>query len=348
MTLSKLAMSVFAAFAFPAFASGEESGKTETTPTVVSLIGQSFPASDSLDAGDEPSADARACLDGLCWHPGRFETVCQQPPGRDRGDVLVRFPSAIRSGDARNDRVAMEWYVAVNDSGKPIPARAVIVVHESGSGMKVGRLIARGLRQEGLHTFMLHLPFYGERRAEGKPRDPTKLFTTMRQAIADARRARDAVAVLPLVDDSHIALQGTSLGGFVSATAASLDDGYDSVFLLLAGGRLFELIENGEKDAAKVREELAAAGLTGDKLKKLAAAIEPMRLAHRLDRERTWLFSGMFDKVVPPVHSLALAQAARLDAEHHVQMLANHYTGIIYLPMVLAQIRHQVTTLKAK
>ncbi|MDA1166512.1 MAG: acetylxylan esterase, partial [Planctomycetota bacterium] len=101
----------------------------------------------------------------------------------------------------------------------------------------------------------------------------------MRQAVADVRRARDAVAVLPMVDKSRISLQGTSLGGFVSATSGALDDGYDNVFLMLAGGELYDLIQNGKKDAAKVRERLEKAGLSGEKLRELTLTIEPTRVA---------------------------------------------------------------------
>ena len=308
-----------------------------------SLVGRSFPTQDTLDPGDESVADARDCLDGLCWRPAAFNATCERSPRADRGDVLVRFPTAVASGDAVNDRVAMEWYVARDEHGQPCRARAVVVIHESGSGMNVGRVFARGLREHRLHTFMLHLPYYGERRTEGnRPRD-ARLIPMMHQAIADVRRARDAVAVLPWVDSSHIALQGTSLGGFVSATAAGLDHGYDSVFLMLAGGRLFDVIQNGKKDAARVREELAKAGLSGEKLRSLAWRIEPTRLAHRMKADTTWLYSGVFDTVVPRASANALAEAAGLDDQHHLQLLANHYTGIIYLPMVLNQIREHVT-----
>lgn len=211
--------------------------------------------------------------------------------------------------------------------------------------MTVGRLFARGLRLQGLHAFLLHLPYYGERRTGDKrPRD-ANVVTGMRQAIADVRRARDAVAALPMIDTSHIGLQGTSLGGFVSATSACLDHGYDSVFLMLAGGDLYNLIENGEKDAAKVRETLAEAGLSGEKLRLLAWTIEPTRVAHRLDPQRTWLYSASHDTVVPPKNAIALAKAAHLDKQHHIPMLANHYSGIVYLPTVLADIHKQITTL---
>ena len=55
----------------------------------------------------------------------------------------------------------MEWYCAENTDEA---ARAVVVVHESGSDMVVGRMIARGLAGQGLHAFMLQLPGYGDRR----------------------------------------------------------------------------------------------------------------------------------------------------------------------------------------
>ena len=312
---------------------------------ITSLPGKRFQARDSLDTGEEASEDARQCLNGLCWEATEFVTTCEQSSRADRGDVLIRFPSPLASGDARNDRVAMEWYVARDENKQPVEARAVVVVHESGSGMTVGRTFARGLKLQGLHAFLLQLPFYGERRTDGKRPDDANLVTVMRQAIADVRRARDAVAVLPLVDESHIALQGTSLGGLVSATAAGLDDGYDSVFLVLAGGELYDLIQNGKKDTAKVREKLAEAGLTGEKLRTLTWMIEPTRLAHRLDPTRTWLYSGSYDTVVPPRNALALAEAARLDNAHHIRMLANHYSGIIYLPVVLTDIHAQVVSL---
>ena len=305
------------------------------------IVGKSFQAADSINVGAEDSKDARDCLNGLTWKPSQFVTTCHLAAVAGCGDALVRFPSPIISGDNRNDSVSMEWYVVRDDQQQPIRARAVVVVHESGSGMTVGRMFARGLHHRGFHTFLVHLPYYGQRR-EGKRPDDKLFFTLIRQAIADVRRARDAVASLPLVDESHIALQGTSLGGFVSATSAALDDGYDSVFLTLAGGELFEMIQNGQKDAAKVRERLSRAGLSGEKLRSIVYHIEPTRIAHRLNTDRTWLYSGTFDTVVPMKNASALATAAHLESSHHIKLLANHYTGIIFLPLILDHMRDQI------
>ena len=133
------------------------------------------------------------------------------------------------------------------------------------------------------------------------------------QSIADVRRARDAIAVLPDVDAGRIGIQGTSLGGFVTALAASLDQGFSAVFVMLAGGDLADVIRNGKQDTAKLRRALAKAGYTDDKLDQVLRAIEPTRIAHRLDPRRTWIYSGELDRVVPIRNAEALAKAAKLD-----------------------------------
>lgn len=304
-------------------------------------------ARDTLHVGEEPSADARECLEGLCWSPAEFEVRCEA--GRpDRGDVLVRFPSPVPSGVASNDLVAMEWYVVRDEDRQPVPARPVVVVHESGSQMTVGRIIARDLRQRGLHAFLIHLPYYGERRQPERRPQGERILTVLRQAIADVRRARDAVAVLPFVDARHVALQGTSLGGMVAATTAGLDHGYDSVFLMLAGGDLASVIEHGQRDAARFREELERGGVTTEQLRDIARRIEPLRLAHRVDPARTWLYTATYDQVVPQRNSSLLAEGMRLDPSHRVSLAADHYTGIVFLPFVLQHMVQQIDALAAE
>ncbi len=298
--------------------------------------GSAFPARDTLDCGHDSSADATACLNGLKWSCEPFTVRCQ-PAESGVGDWLMRFPTPLPSGDATNDLVAMEWYMARDEKGEPTRAPAVVVVHESGRGMVAGRIFARGLQAHGFHTFLIHLPGYGARTSEFTG-DVKRMLPGLKQAIADVRRARDAVASLPLIDTALIALQGTSLGGFVTATVAGLDRGFDKSFILLAGGNLADVLLKGGRDAAAMHRELAAAGITDEQIRELAQVIEPMRLAHRVDAARTWLFSGTMDEVVPPACSLAFAKAAKLDAAHHVELPVGHYTAALLLPTILTNI----------
>lgn len=319
-----------------------KSMKHSAAPKNTLGLSSRFSARDSLSPADESEPDSKECLNGLVWTPGAFDVWLEgaQP---DKGDWLVRFPSARPSGDEVNDIVAMEWYQAKDEQGQVLHAPAAVIVHESGSGMTVGRLIAQGLRQRGLHSFMVQLPYYGVRRTGSNKPTGDRVFRAMQQAIADVRRAKDAVATIPVVDATRISLQGTSLGGFVTATTAGLDHGFHRTIIFLAGGDLYNVLMEGKQDAANMREELAERGIDNQTVKSLLSAIEPLRLAHRIAPAKTWMFSGKYDDVVPIKNSDLLAEAAKIEASHHVKLMANHYSGIIFLPMVLSQMRDIMT-----
>lgn len=313
------------------------------------VVGDPITTSDSLRPAPDPSDDASACLAGLCWEPTSFRVDREASADADRGDVVVRFPSPIDRGLTVNDRVALEWFVACSGErpavGEPMTAPAIVVVHESGRGMTAGRAFARSLRFRGFHTFLIHLPHYGLRRTESPKTVGPEMFDAFRQGIADVRRAHDAVAALPFIDDTTVALQGTSLGGILSATVAGIDDGYDAVYLMLAGGDIDSILRDGRRDAAKIRSRLIEAGLSNSAIAELAASIEPTRLAHRIRRDRLWMFSASYDSVVPPTNARALASAARLSSDHHAWMPVTHYSGVAFFPVVVDAIARSMQQL---
>lgn len=309
-------------------------------PAPVVHINDKFDAADTLACGDEPSQDAKQCLANLAWTPAKF-TVQLDAAEPGCGDYLVRFPSARPIGNTTIDEVSMEWFAARGEDKQIRRAPAVVVVHESGRRMTVGRLIARGIAAQGVHAFLVHLPGYGPRRVAGFPA-VEQIMPAMHEAIADVRRARDAATALPAVDHSVVGLQGTSLGGFVAAGVAGLDHGYNRVFILLAGGNLEEVLFHGSNEVAKARSKLAAAGITDEQIRTAAHELEPLRLAHRIHPAETWLYSGKFDTVVPPRCSQALAKAASLPHDHFIEFPASHYSGIVYLPNVVQQISQRM------
>ncbi|MCA9088380.1 MAG: hypothetical protein KDA90_07055 [Planctomycetaceae bacterium] len=304
-------------------------------------IGVTFSTKDSLTPEQDNIADAQLCLNGLCWKPGPFQVTVQNAVD-GHGDALVRFPSALPQGDQVNDLVALEWYVVRDAEGAIANAPAVIVIHESGRSMPVGRLFARGFRQRGIHAFLLQLPGYGVRRVGKGDIKAEEMLPSLLQGVSDARRALDAVSVLPGVSRDAISLQGTSLGGFVASTAGALDTCYESVFITLAGGDLYSIVKSGKKDAAKVRERLERAGIDDAKLREMTQAIEPNRLAHRLNPETTFVYSGLYDDVVPIDNVRSLVEAAGIPEDHHVCLPADHYTGIVFLPIILDHMAGQM------
>lgn len=299
---------------------------TQAQPRVMTLE-----ARDTLAVSMEgASEDARAMLEDLAYAPGVFTVTCVA----ETGDVTVRFPSP-RPRFPR-DQVVMEWHVARDGNGQPLDAPGVLVVHTIHPDTPIGRAVARGLAARGFHAFMMFMPGFGPRWRPGDDA-ANALFPRLRQAVADARRARDAITVLPRVTPGKVALQGTSLGGIVAANAAALDGAFDPVLLVITGGNLKTIVEQGNADAAFVRWRLEDGGISGDRLHQLCQALEPTRIAHRLDPQRTWLFSAENDVVIPPACAEALAKAIRLPKPHHLKLPGNHYTVLTRFPAVVEE-----------
>jgi len=301
-----------------------------------------YVARDSLDAPQDANPDAQACVELLTWTPGEFNVQCTPAVDEDY-DTLVSFPSPLSSGDAVNDRVTMEWYRPRLKEGEArTPQPAMVVIHESGSRMEAGRVFARTFRERGLNAFLIHLPYYGERRKGGGRPENADFTVLVRQGIADARRARDAVAVLPDVDAGQISIQGTSLGGFVTTLVGSLDHGYDGVFIMLAGADFYDILQTGQKDTAKMRQKFADAGYEGEKLKELLSAVESLRIAHRLDPAHTWMYSAQNDEVVPIKNARLLGTTAGLEKSHQLELPGGHYSIAVYFPFLVDHVMQQL------
>jgi hypothetical protein len=116
---------------------------------------------------------------------------------------------------------------------------------------------------------------------------------------------------------------------------------------MLAGGNLYDMFQRGQREVAQVRRKLEEAGVSDAQLKQLLWHIEPTRVAHRLDPQHTWLFSAEQDQVVPIANAEALARAAHLPKEHHIRVPGNHYTVIVYFPVILQQVTDQIRGLRA-
>ncbi|GIX00535.1 MAG: hypothetical protein KatS3mg111_3867 [Pirellulaceae bacterium] len=297
---------------------------------------------DTLDCQPDTDDDAEQCLHGLRWAPSRFQ-IRWKPRQGSTVYADITFPSPRPVGFAEVDQVHCRWYAVKDAEGHAVPAPAYLVVHESGSSMQVGRLIASSLPSYGVHGVLIELPGYGARRSPALDRD--NLPAIFRQAIADVRRARDALRAIP--EMRAVGLQGTSLGGFVATMAGALDNGFACHVLLLCGGDLYGILSQGQKDAAKVMEKLRATGATEEQLRSGLREIEPLRIAHRLSPQRTWLFGATWDEVVPIEHVRRLADRIALPSDHRIELPANHYSGIIYLPSVLSNMARWINEPRA-
>lgn len=303
------------------------------TPAFGQARTATFEARDTLAVAPADDPATQAMLDDLAWTPESFRVVCT---ARER-EVLVHFPSPrprFEPGDPA-DVVVMEWYAARDAQSRPIAGPAVIVLHTIHPTDPIGRGVARMLASRGVHAFLLEMPGFGRRWNEADMH-PSRFFDRLRQASSDARRARDAVAVLPHIAPGPIAIQGTSLGGIVAANAAALDDAFAPVLLLATGGQLQRIVEQGRFDAAIVRQRLAEEGISGLALAEACRSVEPLRLASRISPDRVWLYTARFDTVIPPACSAALANAIGLAADRRIELPGDHYTAIAWFPQAAA------------
>jgi hypothetical protein len=219
----------------------------------------------------------------------------------------------------------MDWHIARDQQRRFINAPAVLILDILQGGNLVSGYIAKTLVRNGIHGFVMHMPQNGQRRGAGESHDWSAFIPSLRQAAGDARRARDVIAAMPLVN-GPISLQGTSLGGFVATLAAAIDPAFHTVCLALTGGDVFGVLRHGKMDAARVRRQLLNAGYDDERLRDCLWQIEPLRVASRLNPKRTWLFSARFDQVIPRGHEKQLAAAIGLDWQHHRQLAGCHYT----------------------
>lgn len=292
-----------------------------------------FKAADTPRAITDNNAEARAVLEQLAWDPVGFEVRCTSTPGLSY-DALVRFESPIPSGEPRVDEAVLQWYAARGEGGKAVEAPAVLVVHSLHPRMVIADQIAREFAGRGLHAFVLQLPGYGLRRQGSGQFPGVTALEHGRQAVADCLRARDAIRALPNIKPGPIALQGTSLGGFVAATAGGIEPAFDPVILLISGGDGYGTLMHGLHDATYLRQALERKGYRGEALRALLEPVEPLRTAHRLNPNRTWLISARDDVTIPKASSDALALAIGLGDDHRIWLNTTHYTAVMLLPAI--------------
>jgi dienelactone hydrolase len=305
---------------------------------------EGFVASDTAFPAELVGAPEAADSRSILWSPQPF-TVQVEPPASGQADPIVRrvaFPSAHPSDQTHLATVTARWFVAGSDVAEPgstDPRPIVVLIHTLHPQTPLTTMLGTALSRQGVHALLVDLPGYGARRAPSAAAGNAGWpgIVALREAgraVADVRRACDAAAALPGVDPDRVVLHGSSLGSFSAAVAAGLGAHRNALVLLLSGGYAAEALETGQKDAARFRAALDAAGLDARQRAALIQPLEPLRFADRLDPQTTWLLAARNDTVIAPRHADALAQAIGLDGSRYHRLAGNHYTAALSLPAV--------------
>jgi cephalosporin-C deacetylase-like acetyl esterase len=165
--------------------------------------------------------------------------------------------------------------------------------------------------------------------------DPEETVAGMIQAVLDIRRATAWLADQPEIDGGALGITGISLGGIVSALAASAEPRIGKACLVLAGGDI-ERVAWQSQALAPVRRHWLARGLTEEMVQAQLRRVDPVTYADRLKGRRILMINARHDEVVPPECTESLWNA--VGQPEIVWWNAGHFTAAFFLPEGLNRI----------
>ncbi len=244
---------------------------------------------------ETPSAPAQFTL-----RPERF--------GHIRYEAL-RFPSGYTppagmpgaerwAASGRNSDVRA---FVLRHRGKPRPW--LVNLHGFMMGEPSDLLVMRALHwfaERGFNVIMPSAPLHGRRgskrlhAAELISLDYAANLHGMSQAIWDIRRC---VAWAFQQGAPRILLHGASLGGYLAALVASLDDGIERVAV---GMPLVDIGSVGDRYPVHARRLLDKHGLRGERAALVHRVISPVAIPCRVEHAQRYLYAGVADRWITP------------------------------------------------
>jgi pimeloyl-ACP methyl ester carboxylesterase len=262
--------------------------------------------------------------------PVRIRSEPGRGPGAPGGRVeLLRFrspyearnPAARRAYAAHENNTtarAQHWRHA---SG---PRPTLVVVHGFGASPAWFNAAFFSLREvfaSGWDVLLYTLPFHGSRRGDLAPVNGLDLFThgmahfceAMIHAIHDLRAFVDHLVAAGV---PRVGLTGLSLGGYVTALAAAVDDRLDFAVPNAAVTWVPSLMDSWFPANVTTSVLRTLARLDGDELARALAVHSPLTYDPVLPKERLMVVAGLGDRLAPPSQSLMLWEHWRRPALH--------------------------------
>jgi cephalosporin-C deacetylase-like acetyl esterase len=160
----------------------------------------------------------------------------------------------------------------------------------------------------------------------------------MTQAVLDIRRAAAWLGARSEVDAERLGITGISLGGIMSALAASGEPRLKNVAVFLGGGNFADLIwANETRQAQEFRKRWQAEGGTQASFQEIVRQVDPVTYGQLLKGRRVLMIAAKNDEVIPPASATALWESIGREPEI-VWIDAGHYTAIRYLPQELVRL----------
>lgn len=209
-------------------------------------------------------------------------------------------PGRARWLDRDANRTAHAYVLRHGERDRPW----LVCVHGFGMGRPLVDLHAfRATRlhwQLGLNVLCAVLPLHGPRQdpaAEtGEGFMSINLIDSLHglaQAAWDVRRCVRWIRAT--AGDKPVGIQGLSLGGYVTALVASLEDGLSCAIAGIPAADMPDLYRRHSTPA--VRRLAAASGALGPEADAVYSVVSPLVLRPRLEKDRRYIFAGSGDRL---------------------------------------------------
>jgi len=218
--------------------------------------------------------------------------------------VRVVLPSALPSGNARNDAIAFTFYPA-NPATTPATGAPVVVLlpYLGATDAPEFQRFARYLAQRGVAAALVNLPFHGPRNVGDAPVNHfvnapiDTVVHTWNQAASDVSTVVTWLETQPNIDRTRIAGAGTSLGAIVLHLVMGRDTRISAGVAFLGGGDLPFIFEHSLLTKIYVRGRPRR--LTPEENKKLRT-VDPLSYTAFNRPRRVLMVEGARDIVIPP------------------------------------------------
>ena len=206
------------------------------------------------------------------------------------------------------NRTAYAW-VLRHDDGAPRPW--LMCLHGFGTGrafMDIYAFRAAFLHHVlGMNVVIPVHPMHGPRSssrfsgADFMSHDLMNVTHGMAQSVWDARRI---VSWIRTQDPSAVGVYGVSLGGYLTALVAGLEDDLDCAIAGIPICNLPELFHH--HSPARLKRQPDAQALLGEQVADVLSVVSPLSFKPLVAHDRRFMFAGLIDRMATPQQALAL------------------------------------------
>jgi len=217
----------------------------------------------------------------------------------------------LEFNSVNGERVPAQFYLPTRGEA---PYPCVVVQHGYNGDRSFGGMFASFLAPKGYAVISIDAEYHGARKEEGKDIFSTDVeddVKALRQTVIDLRRAIDYLATRDDIDMDRIGYTGASMGGFLGALLAGVEDRIKTSILIVGGANWEYMLFHSQVGAFEEirkscdREEQCIKDFAAE-----MAPVEALNFIGRFAPRPLLMINCENDKYVPKAAGEALFEAA--------------------------------------